>query len=203
MDQPINRLEQMGGGSDRIAYTVLRPAPGTAEEFVAFWECLYSGFDEEFYEQNIGQPLTEERIIKWFQWKNGMPLSPLKAESIRPYSSSDERIAADADDATLREFLLRPGGVIWRVFWLHLQHPEKFPIYDRHVHRAMAFLLGWPNREISAGNPTKARLYLDKYRPFFRRFATMPRRRVDRALWAFSKFLASDYGAMVASPSSS
>ena len=26
------------------------------------------------------------------------------------------------------------GGTIWRIFWLHLQHPQHFPIYDQHGH---------------------------------------------------------------------
>ena len=77
-----------------------------------------------------------------------------------------------ASTETLQEFLNRPGGAIWRIFWLHLQHPEQFPIYDQHVHRAMAFMLKWPEekREIPVHNPTKVRNYLEVYRPFFARF---------------------------------
>ena len=46
----------------------------------------------------------------------------------------------------MQEFLNRPGGAIWRIFWLHVQHTQHFPIYDQHVHRAMAFLVEEPAR---------------------------------------------------------
>jgi hypothetical protein len=152
-------------------------------EFVSFWDSRYSGYDEDFYTQNIGQPLTPERINAWFVWKNGTPLSPLKAKSILRYSELTERIAPDVESSVLLEFLNRPGGAIWRIFWLHVQHPRQFPIYDQHVHRAMAFLLGWKELEIPAHNPKSVvALYLDVYRKFFRDFEQLPARQVDRAL---------------------
>ena len=43
----------------------------TRKEFVGFRDRHYSGCDEEFHQQNIGKPLTDERIRKWFEWKNG------------------------------------------------------------------------------------------------------------------------------------
>ena len=41
------------------------------KDFVRFWEQLYSGYDEDFYQENVGQPLNEGRIAEWFAWKNG------------------------------------------------------------------------------------------------------------------------------------
>ncbi len=162
-------------------------------EFVSFWERLYSGYDEDFYRENIGQPLTEERIAGWFAWKNGTPLSTKKLKGIRRYLSPDEHIGDDASTDELKDFLNRPGGAIWRIFWLHLQHPQHFPIYDQHVHRSMAFMLKWPNLEIPDLNPAKVRIYLADYRAFFARFDGCNHRQVDRALWSFGRFLRTEY----------
>ena len=163
-------------------------------EFVRFWAPLYSGYDEHFYHDNIGQPLTEERIARWFDWKNSTRLSAKKTKAIRRYLSPEEHIDHTASPQALEEFLNRPGGAIWRIFWLHLQHHEHFPIYDQHVHRAMAFLLNWPKQEISDSNPVKVRTYLEHYRTFFTRFDACNPRQVDRALWSFGRFLRTEYG---------
>ncbi|QDU92646.1 DNA glycosylase family protein [Lignipirellula cremea] len=168
--------------------------------FVGFWERLYTGYDEEFYQTNIGQPLTPERIADWFAWKNGRPLSAKKIRTIRRYLSLDERIDRDAGTEALQKFLNRPGGAIWRIFWLHLQHPEHFPIYDQHVHRAMAYLQGWPRLEIPRQNPAKVRAYLENYRAFFASFKDGNPRRADRALWSFGKFLRTEYAHVFREP---
>lgn len=182
---------------DELSCPVLGISQVTPKDFVRFWNQLYSGYDEGFYRENIGQPLTEDRIAKWFDWKNGTPLSAAKTKTIRRYFSPDEHIGHDPDAATLGEFLNRPGGAIWRIFWLHLQHPRRFPIYDQHVHRAMAFMLKWPVLEIPDHNPTKIRNYLEDYRPFFDRFDDCDHRQVDQALWSFGRFLKSGYGRIV------
>jgi hypothetical protein len=177
-----------------INWPILHVSHVTPKVFVLFWERLYPDlrYNEDFYRANIGQPLTEERIVQWFLWKNGTPLSPKKSVSIRRYLLPEERIGKDGDDESLTAFLNRPGGAIWRIFWLHLQHPQNYPIYDQHVHRAMAYLLKFPQPEIPVHNPKKVRGYLDSYRPFFKSFAACENRAVDRALWAFGRFLSSD-----------
>ena len=174
---------------DTISCPILAASQVPPQDFVLFWDQLYSGYDEDFYRANIGQPLTEERIKDWFTWKNGGRLSANKAKSIRRYSSPEERIDHDVDAVELEAFLNRPGGTIWRIFWLHIQHPPHFPIYDQHVQRAMAFMLNWSELETSDDNPKKVRMYLEFYRPFFDRFSDFDHRQVDRALWSFGRFL--------------
>ena len=66
-----------------MSFPVLRSCEATPEGFVEFWDRHYSGYDEVFYRENIDKPLTDERIEKWFVWKNGTPLAPAKAPSIR------------------------------------------------------------------------------------------------------------------------
>jgi hypothetical protein len=186
-----------------ISWPVLGISQVQPKDFVRFWEQLYSGYDEDFYRENIGQPLTEKRIAEWFVWKNGTPLSADKTKTIRRYLSPEEHISHNADAATLEAFLNRPGGAIWRIFWLHVQHHLRFPIYDRHVHRAMAFLLKWAECEIPVHDHTKVRKYLEFYRPFFEQFEDCDRRQVDRALWSFGRFLKSEYGRIIPPPSTS
>lgn len=70
-------------------------------DFMRFWEKLYSGYGEEFYQERIGHPLTEKRIAKWFVWKNGMGLSTKKAETIRRYLSLDEHLSRDTSTETI------------------------------------------------------------------------------------------------------
>jgi hypothetical protein len=105
--------------------------------------------------ENLGKPLNPELVRRWFEWKNGMPLSTSKERSIAKYALPGQRLPADADEPDVRAFLSRSGGAIGRIFWLHIQHPEMFPIYDQHTHRAMAFLLGWPQLNIPKSNPRK------------------------------------------------
>jgi hypothetical protein len=152
---------------DGLHWPILGMHRSSLKEFVSFWEKLYFGYDEKFYQKNIGQPLTKKRIAKWFKWKNGRRLSAKKANTILRYLSPEERVSHEASADTLREFLNRPGGVIWRIFWLHLQHPRHFPIYDQHVHRAMAFMLSRSDLEIAADNSAKVQTYLVDYCPFF------------------------------------
>lgn len=163
-------------------YRISTSTKCTQEGFVEFWDRQYSGYDEEVYQSCMGQPLTAERIRTMFEWKNGRPLSKKKATSILIYSLPTEAIEKDADASSLRAFLGRKGGTIWRIFWAHLQHPGHFPIYDQHVHRAMAYILGWNDLEIPQSNPKKIVAYLDVYLPFHQTFSTFHQRRVDRAL---------------------
>jgi hypothetical protein len=188
---------------NRIKSPIISPMIGVTQvalnEFVSFWDQLYTGYDEEAYQRlkKTDHPLTSDLIKQWFEWKNGTPLSAKKMQSISRYSSSDERINQNADEASLTEFLCRTGGAIWRIFWLHIQHPETFPIYDRHVHRAMAFMVGPPTpEEIPTANPAKVESYLKTYRPFFERFAEVifTSRQVDRALMSFGQYLNTDCG---------
>jgi hypothetical protein len=181
------------------SFPILDFSQVTPRDFVRFWQPLYtySADDEGFYRENIGKELTPDRIKKWFAWKNTMPLSARKEQTVLRHFSPEERIGHDADVATLLAFLNRPGGVIWRTFWLHLLHSEHFPIYDQHVHRAMAFMLNWPKLEIPVHGRTKARNYLEFYRPFFARFGDCDHRQVDQALWSFGIFLKSKYGAHI------
>jgi len=173
---------------------ILIPKDTNQIEFVDFWSKQYNYSNEYMYDDNIGKELTEERILKLFQWKNGTPLSTKKLQSVKENYLNDSTIFPENPSMNfIREELLKPGGAIWRIFWIHCHYPEKFPIYDQHVHRAMAHIQGWDNIEIPSYNKKKVDLYLNKYLHFYNGFKGLPYKKVDEALWSYGKFLAQDY----------
>src|ERR1039458_7645017 len=95
------------------------------KRFVEFWSALYDfgQDDDEFYRQNVHKPLTEERIMEWFKWKNGMNrLAQQKLRSVqRNFVARRAELDTIPNDVSARALLDRfaSGGVIWRIFWLH------------------------------------------------------------------------------------
>jgi hypothetical protein len=192
--------------SSAIRCPILALTDTTAKAFVDFWHPLArsSTAGERFYYDNIDKELTHARILEWFRWKNGMRLSARKQEIVECYFKPEERIASDMDYDSLLAYLIQPGGVIWRTFWLHLHHPKHYPIYDQHAYRAMAFMLRLPKdeRELPDDRQGKASTYLEFYRPFFAQFAAAygnpcDHRRLDQALWRFGMFLKSKYAPLL------
>ena len=176
-----------------IRLTTYRPHRASPGEFVDFWSALYHDPRESLYVNNIGKPPTAEAVTKLFVWKNGGKLSRLKQRSVeRNFIDRIGELQGFPKDTSAETFLARfaTGGAIWRIFWLHCWQPDRFPIYDQHVHRAMMLIEDREPDELAAkDDKRKIRLYLDRYLPFHRRFAGSDQRSVDRALWAFGKFI--------------
>lgn len=168
------------------------PRIASLAEFVDFWSRRYDYSKEHLYDNNIGHELTEQRILELYEWKNGSPIAAQKVASVRRnYISRLGELALLPSDETARGFLQRfaDGGAIWRIFWLHCWQPQRFPIYDQHVHRAMSFIQTGIVGEVSAKDTEKVSTYLESYIPFHATFEGFGHRSVDRALWAFGKFL--------------
>ena len=162
--------------------------------FIEFWSRQYSYENEYLYDDNIGKELIEKRIWDLFLWKNGRPLSEKKAASVKQNFIDDKTdIPSERDPLSLSAYLSKPGGAIWRIFWLHCNRPKAYPIYDQHVHRAMAKLKGWEEIEIPNDNKEKVHLYINEYLPFWEEFRSFPQKKVDEALWSYGKFLKSGY----------
>lgn len=86
-------------------------------------------------------------------------------------------------------------GLVLHVFLMHLMSPEKYPIIDQHVWRAMKVFHG--NVEIPLEKPKKWAEY-EHYRQFFRAFFNslqgqdcieIDKHTVDRSLMAFGKWI--------------
>jgi len=171
---------------------IYRPANADITTFVEFWADRYQGYDEAFYQNNIGKELTQDRILEWFTWKNGTPLSEAKRQSVmRNFVARRGELDHVKSKETASDLLDRfnSGGAIWRIFWLHCWQPVRFPIYDQHVHRAMRFIQSGVQEEIPERESEKIRTYLDSYIAFHSQFDGINYRLVDRALWAFGKFI--------------
>src|ERR1700674_2944806 len=88
----------------------------------------HTGYDDDFYAENVGQELTEARILEWFEWKNGTPLSgPKKNSVMRNFVARRNELTHLAQEETASMLLARfsEGGVIWRIFWLHCWQPAR------------------------------------------------------------------------------
>lgn len=130
-------------------------APTTAK-FIAFWADQASSHDieqdKELYTPYIDKPLTPESLRALFQWKNQMPLSEKKSRSVEINYIVRLKELEQLPRTTDPKFFLKKfkdGGAIWRIFLLHCWCPSRCPIYDQHVHRAMAFIRGRPREEIT------------------------------------------------------
>jgi hypothetical protein len=83
-------------------------------------------------------------------------------------------------------------GPIFSIFVLHCMYPRVYPLYDQHVFRAFKYLIS-NGREI----PQKANPRWDEYKAYRDFFVQMVKNtkiefwRVDKALWAYGKHLAS------------
>lgn len=173
----------------RFPVCALRDA--SAAEFIDFWSSTYTDDDKLYYE-NIDGDLTAQRIRKLFVWKNSMRLSGRKATSIEsnfigPWSMP-KAPPAESEIEVLLDYY-SGGGPIWRIFWLHCLAPQRFLIYDQHVHRAMTFIQNGSISEIAYGDASKIEDYKTRYIPFHATFERGSNRSVDKALWAFGRFL--------------
>lgn len=169
-------------------------------DFVLRWAPLYVYPLETLYDRNIRQPLSPVGVRELFEWKNGGRLARLKAESVqRNYIDHISDVNRLDRTTSASEFLeiFKQGGAIWRIFWLHLWAPDRFPIYDQHVHRAMTWIETGHGSEIPTNDEHKVKSYLDRYISFYSRFTGIDEREVDKALWACGKAMKALIGAPV------
>jgi hypothetical protein len=163
-----------------------------AKEFVERWEPLYNDPLEDLYSDHVGRPLTPESVRLLFEWKNGGKLSRFKQASVEVnYVGRLDELRTLPHDTPATEFLKRfdNGGAIWRIYFLHIWAPHRYPIYDQHVHRAMALIETGRSTEIPRGDGAKIAAYLDRFVPFYSTFHGLEPRRVDKALWACGKYM--------------
>jgi hypothetical protein len=180
------------GGLNVTLTTYIAEEAASTRDFVNFWAQQYNSPREHLYTNNIGKPLTAKRVYDLFEWKNGSRLSAPKRRSVEQnYIRNIRKVNRLPQTTNADTFLLRfpSGGAIWRIFWLHCWQPSRFPIYDQHVHRAMAFIEQRQLEEIPGTDAAKVESYLKRYLPFHERFREVNSRSIDRALWFYGKFV--------------
>jgi hypothetical protein len=185
----------------RFVYT---RAPSSYQEFIEFWAPRYHDAKEHLYTKNIRGPHTDESLRELFLWKEGPQYFKGKWQSMYDnFVSRRAQAAALATDISAKDFLnmFPTGGRIYRIFWLHCWYPDRFPIYDQHVHRAMTFIQDGKPEELEEYTDAKVvESYLTRYIPFHEPYAKVvlpfnsnkdgiPSRKADRALFTFGKSL--------------
>ncbi len=159
-------------------------------DFVEFWSARYPTKNEPAYQANIGKPLTKQRLLILFEWKNNGPIAKQKLASIhRNYIDTRPAPPTLGDLRAIETFITQPGGAIWRIFWLHCHAPSQYPIFDQHVYRAMCRLEVGRPEEIPTTNTAKAKAYVEQYLPFHAAFKYPNAKKIDEALWSYGKYL--------------
>lgn len=176
-------------------------------DFVTFWEQTYYDKNEVLYVQNINRAQSMDNFLKLFQWKMGDVYfkTPKMLQSVKEnFIKQIEKARRFPPDVPAKDFLeeFPKGGAIYSIFWLHCWYPERFPIYDQHVHRAMTFIRDGKLEELDQDREKTIKSYLEEYLPFYGPFGAASKdlpfdeqkdgvrgRKADRALWAFGKYL--------------
>ena len=181
-------------------YFCISQQPCDLPRFVEFWSAFYNSVNEEKYEKYIGQELTADSVKHLFEWKNGGPLSEKKHNAV------SENVIAKLEHLRILPKNMSPdifltkeakGGIIWRIFLLHIWQHTKYPIFDQHVYRAMVFVKTCKIEELSDYYKVKQQKYISEYLPFYRDLGAFPQRKLDKALWTFGKFLKSTFVKMI------
>lgn len=173
----------------------------TAKEFIAFWQPVYSYMDKDYlYADTINkEQFSAEDIYNLFEWKNGMKTNGhiKKEKSINHVVEQRNiiNILKKKFEQNLFDEKFDKMSAVWRIFLMHIISPEHYPIFDQHVYRAFIYLREKRLGEIPKTNKQKFSVY-DEYREFIEKeflSSGMPKRSIDQALWAFGKFLKTNY----------
>lgn len=175
---------------------VFAPQLASVDQFVTFWSQQYrEDIEESHYTSIVRQrPFTPEQIQKLFRWKGGARLK-MKTEELvsAKYIPHLDEINSMSLQCDPKIFLNRfaGSGAIWGIFLLHCWQPDKYPIYDQNVHRAMTYIQGTNCEDIQTwSNKRKTTAYFDRYMAFFDEYRTHQNlQKVDRALFQCGKFL--------------
>lgn len=172
--------------------------------FLDFWSEFYSYPKEELYERAINKKrLVNNDIQDLFVWKNGTRLSTLKQKSLNKKIMKKLDLINQlkrSDEINLDDFFseFKDVSTVWKVFLLHIIKPEKFPIYDQHIHRASAYILNIDVGDkplVSISDKAKLDYYLNTYLSFIQSIEFADLKVVDEAFFSFGQFLNSKFTA--------
>lgn len=167
-------------------------------DFIDSWSKLYSFSNEEIYSKSIvKETFTNTDVQNLYKWKNGMKLSVLKQKSLNTKIKAKLTIINTFKkndkidvEAFKKEFI--NVSAVWKIFLLHIIKPNKYPIYDQHIHRAFLFIHNedWSNiSNTSISNKAKEKFYFERYLPFIESQNIKDLKKLDEAFFAFGQFL--------------
>ena len=155
--------------------------------------------DKYKYSEEIDKrPLKQDSIRKLFAWK-AMRIKRKAIEAgehpfVETVIANFDRFcrlplntSEDADNFLTDE--LKGRGMIWKIFTLHIMYPDRFPIFDQNVYRAMHYLQTGTIKEIPIKNTDKQATYINEYKPFYKEHGVYEDRKLDKALFTFGQFL--------------
>ncbi len=176
----------------------LKPQSISINNFILTWSKQYAYANETAYYSSISKKeFTTTDIQNLYVWKNGMRLSEPKQKSV------DAKIKAKLplinkfksnDKINLEGFKkeFKDLSVVWKIFLLHSINPNKYPIYDQHIHRAFLFIHNedWSNiSNTSVKDFEKETFYFKRYLPFIESINVPDLKKLDEAFFAFGQFL--------------
>ena len=175
---------------------IINRQSGSLQEFISFWSKLYVYDNAVLYERIHNKTLSEDDLKDLYKWKNGMKLSQAKEKSLNTKIISKLEIVNNlraASNFDLEYFLkeFKQVSVVWKVFLLHILKPNRFPIYDQHVHRAYRFINNQSSNDIRASmkESLKLEFYFEEYYPFVRQSQMTDLKKMDEAFFAFGQFI--------------
>jgi hypothetical protein len=181
----------------------------STKEFVAFWKHFYDheNYSEDFYNDNLneGHSLTEQNVSELLAWKFGdaslgpeerrksvsrwFPLIQRNLSWLNDLRSRiDEAAIEDYVSKALNEVRTIEDSLVVAIFFLHIAQPRQIPIFDRYVRAAWYYVT---QHKLAIDAPKLPEEYVP-YRRFFYVFSEKSccqGREIDKALWAFGKFL--------------
>lgn len=182
-----------------MQYFILNKSKATnINDFITLWSKLYTDTNEELYIDSISKKtysITDLQNL--FVWKNGMKLSELKQKSVdTKIKDKIDKINyfKSSNTVDLIEFReeFKNLSAVWKVFLLHIIKPNKYPIYDQHIHRAYLFIANQNWRNLSndtISNKNKEKFYFETYLPFLESNEIQNLKQLDEAFFAFGQFL--------------
>ena len=182
-----------------MIYYIIKKQEATPADFVEFWAKWYNDKYEPTYRQFIDQTLTPESVRVLFAWKAMSITRKAIEEGENPFVESligdldhfrslQLNTPEDADKFLTNE--LNGKGMIWKIFTLHILNPDKYPIFDQHVYRAIVYLKTGVIKEIPKSNEEKQLKYISEYLHFYNEeHARYKDRKLDKALFSFGQFL--------------
>jgi len=169
--------------------------------FVEFWASKYrydDGLEYKYSEEIDKRPLKPDSIRKLFAWKamriNRKSIEAREHPFVETVIANFDRFCSlplntseDADNFLTND--LNGKGMIWKIFTLHIMYPDRYPILDQNVYRAMHYLQTGTIKEIPSKNTDKQSSYINEYLPFYKEHGEYEDRKLDKALFTFGQFL--------------
>lgn len=170
---------------------------GTIIQFIDCWSKYYDYRGNKIYFKHIKKnKLEADDISELFKWKNGMRLSTLKGISFETKIIPRLGIINDLKQERRITFQtitdsFHDVSAIWRIFLAHIINPNRFPIFDQHVYRAMIYLQTKKIEELKNTDKVKLEKYENEYLEFFNDISPeiSDYKKYDEAMWAFGRFL--------------